>query len=106
MNKYYTFILAGLLSISSSADASAKEKQRKAQQEKLDLACAQAREKKIAPLRKEIVKECVDSGRTKKYCEDFNKDYGAKMGNRAPLFMDLPECVEAFEYKRSYRSSR
>ena len=34
-------------------------------------------------------------------CERFYADWGNQAGNRAPLYMDLPECVEAFEHSRS-----
>jgi hypothetical protein len=35
---------------------------------------------------------------TRAECERFYADYGARMGGRAPLFYDLPECVAAFEF--------
>jgi len=31
-------------------------------------------------------------------CERFYADYGGRMGGRAPLFYDLPECIAAFEF--------
>ena len=36
-------------------------------------------------------------------CEAFYSDFGAQSGNRAPLFYDLPECVEAFDFQNSHR---
>jgi hypothetical protein len=36
-------------------------------------------------------------------CEDFYADYGGRMGGRAPLFYDLPECVKAFEFQQGVR---
>ena len=39
----------------------------------------------------------------RKACETFYADFGAQSGRRAPLFYDLPECVEAFEYQNSQR---
>ena len=36
-------------------------------------------------------------------CQRFYSDYGARVGDRAPLYYDLPECVAAFDYRQSYR---
>lgn len=77
---------------------------RKAKQAELDEACEVAREQKLAPMRLQYIEECQEKERRDKaYCERFYKDYGAQSGNRAPLFYDLPECVEAFDYKKSNR---
>ncbi len=70
----------------------------------LNAACEAARENKLAPLRAQHVEECV-SGQSKErgYCERFYADYGRRSGKRAPLFLDLPECVEAFEFQKTHR---
>ncbi len=39
-------------------------------------------------------------------CQRFYSDYGARTGDRAPLYYDLPECVAAFEYRQSYAIER
>ena len=85
-------------------DASAN-RDRDEKQAKLDAACEQVREVKLAPMREEFVEECVTEGqqRDRESCEDFYADFGAQSGNRAPLFFDLPECVEAFEFQNSQR---
>ena len=85
-------------------DASAN-RDRDEKQAKLDAVCEQAREVKLAPMREEFVEECVTEGqqRDRESCEDFYADFGAQSGNRAPLFFDLPECVEAFEFQNSQR---
>lgn len=72
-------------------------------QARLDKACQEAREKKLAPERKKYIEECVEKGQreSREACERFYADYGNQSGNRAPLYMDLPECVEAFEHQRS-----
>ena len=75
------------------------------QQAQLDAECEAARERKLAPERERYIEECVrDKVRnSREDCERFYSDYGAQSGNRAPLYYDLPECVSAFEYRRSYR---
>ncbi|MEM1412972.1 MAG: hypothetical protein AAGH19_11505 [Pseudomonadota bacterium] len=72
-------------------------------QERLDKACQDAREAKLAPERAAYIEECVEKGYRpdRESCERFYADYGNQSGNRAPLYMDLPECVEAFEHQRS-----
>ena len=73
---------------------------REQKQARLDAACEVAREKKLAPMRKQFVEQCVANKEmpTRAECERFYADYGARMGGRAPLFYDLPECVAAFEF--------
>ena len=101
----FTFILMFLLS-----NVSANGKDRVNMQKQLDEECEIAREKKLAPLRDQYVEECVQKSRGRNqdraYCERFYSDYGAKLNDRAPLFYDLPECVEAFEYRKSYRNRK
>ena len=75
-------------------------------QAELDAECERAREAKLAPMRKKYVDECVEKKQRpdRASCEAFYADYGAQSGNRAPLFMDLPECVEAFEFRQDNRT--
>jgi len=75
-------------------------------QAELDNTCEVARQKKLAPMRQGFVDECVANKEkpSRSDCERFYADYGNRMGGRAPLFYDLPECVTAFEYNRSDRS--
>lgn len=72
------------------------------EQARLDAACEAARETKLAPLRAGFIDECVEKKQRpdRAACERFYADYGNQSGNRAPLFLDLPECVKAFEYRR------
>lgn len=97
------FILLLLLFVSP---AQARES-RQDKQDRLDGACEVARQTQLAPIRKQIVEECVANKEfpSRKECERFYSDYGQRMGGRAPLFYDLPECVEAFEFQQSARSS-
>jgi hypothetical protein len=78
---------------------------RATQQAELDAACEAARERKLAPLRAQYVEECVRDQvkESRAACEQFYSDYGAQSGSRAPLFYDLPECVQAFEFRESVR---
>ena len=77
-------------------------------QARLDKACQDAREEKLAPEREKYIEECVEKKvrDTREDCERFYADYGNQSGNRAPLYMDLPECVKAFEHQRSKGSGR
>jgi hypothetical protein len=83
----------------------AAKNDREAKQAELDAKCEAAREQKLAPLRAKFIEECVREKQfdSRQECETFYADYGAQSGNRAPLFYDLPECVEAFEYQNSQR---
>jgi hypothetical protein len=78
---------------------------RASKQQQLDAECETARERKLEPAREMYVQECVQqkTKSTLQDCQRFYADYGAKTGDRAPLYYDLPECVAAFEYRQSYR---
>ena len=75
------------------------------QQSQLDQACENAREQKLAPMREDYIEECIVKKQRpdRASCERFYTDFGAQSGSRAPLFYDLPECVEAFEHKRNQK---
>jgi hypothetical protein len=79
---------------------------RETKQAELDAACETARLKKLIPMREGFVEECVANKEKpdRAHCELFYADYGNRMGGRAPLFYDLPECVTAFEFGQSSRS--
>jgi hypothetical protein len=100
--KHLVLLVLFLLLVSP---ALAKES-REDKQARLDGACEVARQTKLAPMRKTFVEECVANKEllNRKECERFYSDYGARMGGRAPLFYDLPECVTAFEFLQSDRS--
>lgn len=85
--------------------ALAKES-REEKQMQLDAKCEVARQKELAPMRKQFIDECVANKElpSRAECQQFYADYGNRMGGRAPLFYDLPECVTAFEYQQSARS--
>jgi hypothetical protein len=99
-------LVVGVIAYAIPAAASdAAEDNRAAEQQRLDAACEAAREQKLEPERARFVLECVQQQMksTLEECERFYGDYGARTGNRAPLYYDLPECVAAFEYRQSYR---
>ena len=117
-------ILPVTLCILVSNTCFAKE-DRSTKRAELDAACEVAREQKLAPLRQQYIDECVEKQKKDRAeCERFYKDYdgrrisrnydgkhgnrlyGGRQENRAPLFYDLPECVEAFEYRTSYRKGK
>jgi len=69
----------------------------------LDRRCEDAREKKLAPLRKAEIENCIktETG-DKAWCETFWADYGdatrTRSGAFTPrMFHDLPECIEALD---------
>lgn len=80
----------------------ASEKDPEQRQAELDAACEEARERRLAPERERYIEECVarEQKPDRAACERFYSDYGAQSGKRAPLYYDLPECVEAFEFRK------
>lgn len=98
-----TTLMAVLLASASTEGMADRDRDRK--QSELDAACEAAREKKLAPMRKKYIDECVAKKEQpdRRSCEVFYADFGAQSGNRAPLFYDLPECVEAFDFQNSQR---
>ncbi len=100
------YVISIILMLVLIGPAQAKES-RENKQVRLDGACEVARQTKLAPMRKGFVDECVANKElpNRKECERFYSDYGNRMGGRAPLFYDLPECVTAFDFQQSQRSS-
>lgn len=94
-------VICFLFSIPAFADDA-----RDRRQAELDAACEEAREKLLAPIRDNLVEQCVRKGEqdSRTDCQAYYADYGARAGSRAPLFYDLPECLEAFNYQQSERS--
>jgi hypothetical protein len=79
---------------------------RAVKQARLDDACEIARQKKLAPLRNDLLEECVTGKErsSRRKCEQEYAGYGAHVGARQPLFYDLPECVTALEFQQGVRS--
>jgi len=76
-----------------------------AQQIALDEQCQIAREKILSVERAQLVEECVQglSKRTREECERFHADHGDATDIRGPLYLELPECVEAYEFRRNLK---
>ena len=71
----------------------------------LDMACENARAKKLEPLRRQKINECkADKKNDPKWCEQFWSDYGngGKTGPRVRQrkFDNLPECEKAEKARR------
>ena len=99
--KYLMIAAAAALLLFCAIDAAASSSRRAAEAEQaaLDLACEEAREKILAVERAQLVEECVANRfprSDRAGCGRFYADHGnATAGGRAPLHMDLPECVAA-----------
>ena len=100
--KILTLIVLSLILTSSALATQSREDK----QAELDATCEVERQKKLTPMRQQFVEDCVTNKEKsdRDHCERFYADYGSRMGGRAPLFYDLPECVSAFDFHRSSRS--
>lgn len=98
-------VISLVLCLLISNPAIAKES-REEKQTQLDAKCEVARLKELLPIREKFTQECVANKElpSREECARFYADYGNRMGQRAPLFYDLPECVEAFDYRQSVRN--
>jgi hypothetical protein len=75
--------------------------------EELEVMCEKEREKRLAPEREQAIQNCKTNKRNSQgYCERYYSDYGDVqriVGTdrmRPALYMDLPECVAAWEARR------
>ena len=91
--------------VSAAGLAYETEEERKAKQAELDATCEAARQVEIIAARAQLVEECVDKKQRpdRESCERFYASYGQNSPNGPALFYDLPACVTAHEYSRSYR---
>ncbi len=100
-------LLAALLISAANAAAGTPSRTQRAaaeaEQAALDEACQAAREEILAPQRAQFVEECVEgrSRRSREECERFYADHGNATAARGPLYMDLPECVKAHEFRQA-----
>ena len=71
-------------------------------QAELDAACDAERQKRLEPLREEMVQECITKeGRDPDECRQFYAEWDGNRGaGRSRLFFDLPECEAALDYQR------
>jgi hypothetical protein len=100
-------ILLFLLLVTILAGPAQAKESREQKQARLDAVCEVERQKKIAPMRSKVTADCVSNKElpSQQECETFYADYGERMGRRAPLFYDLPECVTAFDYLENAQAS-
>lgn len=97
-------LLIALASSSVHADKKLTREEIRTKLDELNTSCETAREKKLAPLRAQYIEECISKqGKDPDYCQRFYADYGARSGTKVPLFLDLPECVEAFEFQKTQK---
>jgi hypothetical protein len=97
------WLFAGVMLLGMNAVASQTDEDlRRARQDELDQACEAARQVALAPRRQEIYEECISRyGKDEAVCRNDANGYNGNRIGGAPLFYDLPECEEAFEYRRS-----
>ena len=102
--RFIAVFLTAALCLTALSDAVAN-RDRNERQAELDAICEEARQEKLTPMREQYVESCVENGeqRSREACERFYADFGAQSGGRAPLYFDLPECVEAFDFQNSQR---
>jgi hypothetical protein len=67
----------------------------------LDSKCEEARQIALGPLKQELFKECVGKGKEEAVCKSEADQYNGARPDRGPIFYDLPECEEAFNYKKN-----
>ena len=97
-------LAVALQSLAAHAQEKLSKEEVRVKLNELNAACEAAREKKLAPLRNKFIEECISKQRKEPdYYQRFYADYGGRTRTRGPLFLDLPECVEAFEFKRKHR---
>ena len=86
-----------------SGSSGKKREQVYAQQAALDEQCQNDREVILSVERTQYVDECVrgSSRSTREECERFYADHGDATIVRGMLYMDLPSCVEAQNFRNS-----
>ena len=76
----------------------------------LERRCAEARQAKIAPLRKAEIEKCATKDRNtrdaREKCERFYVDYGEGAryksgGHKERMFNDLPECLKFYDAEKA-----
>ena len=89
-------LLAGVSAAAGQSDAE--------QQAELDRRCEAARALKLAPIRADVYKECVEKKQgNAAYCQRFADGYNGNRAKGAPRFYELPECEAAFAFRNKAR---
>jgi hypothetical protein len=73
-------------------------------QAELDAACEAAREKQLAPIRREIEAECIEKKQGDvSFCKRYAAGYNGERPGQGLRFYELPECEAAFEFRKRHR---
>ena len=97
--KIFLVLAISLLSLTTGY-CGESEAARKQKQTELDNKCEAARQIALAPLKQEILQECLEKGKDELVCRNEANEYDGGRANRGPMFYDLPECEKAFDYKK------
>ena len=103
MRQLYLIMVSALF-LTNPLSASDTSDERLEKRKEMDAKCEAAREVLLEPMREELFVECIENGGDEEYCERTSSTYNGRIGNNTLMFYDIPECVAAFEYRRSYRS--
>ncbi|MFL9593798.1 hypothetical protein ACKC5O_17555 [Aeromonas schubertii] len=76
---------------------------REAEQARLDAACASARQQLVDEGRSQRIALCVNEGKSQAGCEHDFARFGEREGNKRPDFSKVPACMQAEQYRKSYR---
>jgi hypothetical protein len=91
-----------ILDLSGAVAAQTNENLRQARRAELDWACEAARQVALAPRRQEIYEECINRfGKEETVCRNDANGYNGNRIGGTPLLYELPECEEAFAYRRT-----
>ena len=96
--KSFLLLLVGLFSFSAAYCEDVDRKQAE-----LDAKCENARQTKLEPLKKEVFADCMaKEEKEEAECQAEADGFNGARADRAPMFYDLPECSEAFEYRKKH----
>jgi hypothetical protein len=96
--------LSVLLLLMAGAAAGENNGDDAGKQAELDRLCEAARDEKLAPIREDIYAECLEGRRgDEAYCRRYADSYDGERAGGAPRFYELPECEQAFEFRRRKR---
>ena len=101
MHKKLLVAIVMIPGLGGAVAAQTDEDLRQARQAELDRACEAARQVALAPRRQEIYVECINRfGKEETVCRNDANGYNGNRIGGTPLYYDLPECEEAFAYRR------
>jgi len=93
-----TALLAG---VTAAVAYETAQDRRQARQAELDRECETARQAALQPKRENIYQECINKFKKEEgVCQSEANAYNGYRISGAPLYYDLPECVQAFDYRK------